>query len=263
MLLFLKLGGSLITDKSTPETPRIDIIHRVAAEIASGLQARPDVKLLIGHGSGSFGHAAARKHGTRQGVVTLNEWRGFAEVAHVAELLNRMVMDELIEAGIPAIRFSPSASAMCNHGRLQRMAVDTIREALENGLVPVVHGDVAFDEQQGGTILSTEDVFNFIARDLKPPRVLIAGQSPGVLDAHGKVLESLIAQEFAALGSAVRESAYVDVTGGMRSKVESMLALCEALEDLTVHIFSGAKPGTVYTALASDSPPFGTILRAK
>ncbi|MEZ4718850.1 MAG: hypothetical protein R2851_22555 [Caldilineaceae bacterium] len=36
--IFLKLGGSLITDKRAPETPRLDVIHRLAAEIAA---ARP------------------------------------------------------------------------------------------------------------------------------------------------------------------------------------------------------------------------------
>mgnify|MGYP003414827420 CR=1 FL=1 len=51
-LIFLKLGGSLITDKRQPETPRLDIIRQVAATIAAALRRDRSLRLLIGHGSG-------------------------------------------------------------------------------------------------------------------------------------------------------------------------------------------------------------------
>ncbi|MBN1319078.1 MAG: hypothetical protein JXA42_26580, partial [Anaerolineales bacterium] len=59
-VLFLKLGGSLITDKTRRETPRFDVIKWLAAEVREALDRRPDLKLVIGHGSGSFGHFAAK-----------------------------------------------------------------------------------------------------------------------------------------------------------------------------------------------------------
>lgn len=39
---------------------------------------------------------------------------------------------------------------------------------MEAGIVPVVHGDVAFDQELGGTVASTEEIFAFLARELKP-----------------------------------------------------------------------------------------------
>ena len=59
-LIFLKLGGSLLTDKTRPQALRPDVLGRLAGEIAAALAARPALWLLIGHGSGSFGHVAAR-----------------------------------------------------------------------------------------------------------------------------------------------------------------------------------------------------------
>ena len=53
---FLKLGGSLITDKSRPQTARLDVLERLASEIAQAYHKHPDLSLVIGHGSGSFGH---------------------------------------------------------------------------------------------------------------------------------------------------------------------------------------------------------------
>ncbi|MFN3331018.1 MAG: uridylate kinase, partial [Caldilinea sp.] len=67
MLVFLKLGGSLITDKRKAETPRLDVIARLAQEIAAAQQDDPALRLVIGHGSGSFGHIYGRKYGTRDG----------------------------------------------------------------------------------------------------------------------------------------------------------------------------------------------------
>lgn len=52
--------------------------------------------------------------------------------------------------------------------------------ALANGILPVVYGDVVFDEVRGGTILSTEDLFQHLAHQLHPERVLLAGLEAGV-----------------------------------------------------------------------------------
>ena len=43
-----------------------------------------------------------------------------------------------------------------------------LQAALSAGVVPVVHGDVAFDQELGGTVASTEEIFAFLARDMAP-----------------------------------------------------------------------------------------------
>ena len=143
--IFLKLGGSLITDKTKAETIRHDVLQRVVQEIATAKQQNPSLKLVLGHGSGSFGHVAAAKYGTRQGVDGPENWYGFTDVSDAALRLNRAVTNALFQAGVPAISLSPSASAVCANGRLHTLSTQTIETALDNGLVPVIHGDVAFD----------------------------------------------------------------------------------------------------------------------
>ena len=59
---FLKLGGSLITDKSQPYTARLEVIDRLAQEILQARQENPGLLLLLGHGSGSFGHTPAHQY---------------------------------------------------------------------------------------------------------------------------------------------------------------------------------------------------------
>ncbi|MDP1544580.1 MAG: hypothetical protein Q8L87_01060, partial [Anaerolineales bacterium] len=76
-IVLLKLGGSLITDKDTPYTPRWDKLANLALEINTALDSNPNLLLILGHGSGSFGHVAAKQHGTREGVKTREQWLGF------------------------------------------------------------------------------------------------------------------------------------------------------------------------------------------
>jgi len=113
-LQFIKLGGSLITEKGREATPRLDVINRLASELSDIRKSNPDLRILLGHGSGSFGHVPAQKYNTRAGVHTPEEWGSFIEVWQQAAALNHIVMDALLAAGLPAIGFPPSASVSAN-----------------------------------------------------------------------------------------------------------------------------------------------------
>jgi isopentenyl phosphate kinase len=258
MLLFLKLGGSLITDKHTPRTACPDVLARLMAEIAAARAERPDLRLVLGHGSGSFGHVEGSRHGTRRGVSTPEQWQGFAEVQAAAALLNRLVVDAARAAGLPVLNLPPSASAVCRDGVIERLALEPVRAALDHGLVPLVFGDVAVDVVRGGAIVSTEDVFGFLARALRPNQVLLAGLEPGVLThwPGGAVVPRLAAD--AALDG-VGGAQAADVTGGMAGKVAEMQALVRAVPGLAVRIFSGEPAGLVRAVLLGQAAP-GTLL---
>jgi isopentenyl phosphate kinase len=254
-LSFLKLGGSLITDKGRASTARPERIARIAAEIAAAMKEAPEMQLLIGHGSGSFGHIPAKKYGTRQGVQSEADWRGFAEVGRQAAALNDLVMGALEDAGLAALAFSPSASVKAKDGQIVSWDVAGIEAALEAGLLPVVHGDVAFDEALGGTILSTEEVFDYLARLLKPKRILLAANEAVYADYPQKrqVVEAIGRENFAELGGALGGAEAEDVTGGMLGKVESMLRLVERLVETEVRIFAGVEAGALRGALLGEA----------
>jgi len=254
--VFLKLGGSLITDKTTPRALRRETLDRLMREIAEARAARPELKLLLGHGSGSFGHVEARKYGTRNGVRTDDEWRGFAEVQHVAGLLNRLVVDAAREASLTVVNLPPSASVVCRDGVIQSFALEPVQAALEHNLVPLVFGDVALDAVRGGTIVSTEDMFRYLAVHLRPQRILLAGTEPGVLTRwpDGEVIPEITAEtRHGASPLPIGGSHAADVTGGMASKVSEMLALVESIPGVEVRIFSGEEPGLVRAALLGET----------
>ena len=257
-LIFLKLGGSLITDKTRRETPRMDVLVRTAVQIETALDIDPNLRLLLGHGSGSYGHVTAAKYNTRQGVQTGEEWFGFTAVSDVATRLNRLVLDSLRTAGIPAMSFSPSASAQVHDGHLRHLAIAPLQAALAARLVPIVHGDVAFDEVRGGTILSTEEVLAYLAPQLQPRWLLLAGETDGVLDASGTRIPLITPENLAEVAPALGGSHGTDVTGGMASKVRQMLDLTAVLPSLNIRIFSGLTPGNLTKLLTNPHANVGT-----
>ena len=274
-LVFLKLGGSLITDKTQPYTPLLDVMDDLALQIATALQTHPNLRLVLGHGAGSFGHVPASEYKTRDGLPPKatqlihrerdesedSYWKGFAEVWYQASSLNRFVMKALHNAGVRAIALPPSASIIASSGEVSVWETTNIRMALATGIVPVIFGDTVFDEVRGGTILSTEDLFMFLANALSPERILLAGLEAAVwadFPARTKIVEKITPKSFNEIKANVGKSAAADVTGGMESKVKQMLDSVIANPDMTVQIFSGVEPGNIVRALTGET--LGTLI---
>ncbi len=258
-LVFLKLGGSLITDKERTDTPNLQRINTIAEEIASALRNAPDLKLVLGHGSGSFGHHAAKKFNTRDGVHTPEEWRGFAHVWDRAHALDSIVAQALAAAGVPVVVFPPSACVITQNHHITDWNTSPIEQALQARLVPLIHGDVVFDREIGGTILSTEELFIKLSANLPPDRILLAGIEPGVwknYPAMDEILPLITPSSFSESGFGNMQSASPDVTGGMGSKITSMLPIVAQHPGTTVSIFSGMESGTIYSSLMGNN--FGT-----
>ena len=258
MTTFLKLGGSLITDKTKVETVRFDVLAQVVGEIKTAVSQNPNLRLVLGHGSGSFGHVAAAKYGTRSGVESAEEWSGFAEVSVTASRLNKIVVEALQAEGVPALTLQPSASIVCRGGKIVQIAAKPVQMALDAGLVPVIHGDVAFDQTQGGTIMSTEEVMMALADALQPEWLLLAGETVGVYDEAQKVIPHISSANFEEVKGALGGSRGTDVTGGMIAKVESMLALVAQFPSMKIRIFSGLEVGNLVKLLGDGERPFGT-----
>jgi isopentenyl phosphate kinase len=246
-MIFLKLGGSLITEKARPLTARVEVINRLASEIVAAWRSASGLPLLLGHGSGSFGHFTAARAGTHHGSRSPQDWSGFVAVADSARQLHQIVMREMLNAGLPVVSFPPSAMLLAREGEILTYHSAPIARALEHGLIPVVYGDAAFDESRGSAIVSTEQVFSALAREFHPDRLLLAGFEAGVLGANGQTLEVIRGSDLPLLefGQVPGE----DVTGGMRAKVEQALAWAADLSPVEILIFSAESAGTLKDVL--------------
>ncbi|MEM7480083.1 MAG: isopentenyl phosphate kinase [Acidobacteriota bacterium] len=265
-LLLIKFGGSLLTDKRRPDTARPEVVTRLARELAAEI-ARPAAPLVVlGHGSGSYGHVAAARFGLADGWTDpISQRPGIALTQRRAADLHRRVIAALIEAGAAPFSIPPSACTLARDGRPEEMFAEPVARALDLGLLPVVFGDVVLDRSQGVTICSTEAAFGALLRALpphgyRPARALWLGETAGVLDEAGRTIEQLAALPDGTssdLPTGVGGAAGTDVTGGMSHRLQTAFDFAAA--SVPSVIFDGRDPGALARAIRGEEVS-GTLI---
>ena len=241
MTTVLKLGGSVVTRKESPETLDEAAIEEAAAAVA---EARDGVVLV--HGGGSFGHHYADRHD----VSTTDGTRDAAAVRDVHGAMTRLndaVVDALDRSGVSALPVHPLSLAHRTAAGDLRMAVDGVASMLAEGFTPVLHGDVVVQADAGATIVSGDELIVRLAEGLDAARVGLCSTVPGVLDTDGDVIGRI--DSFTEVADALGTSDTTDVTGGMAAKVEALLGLSAPAtvfgpDDLSAFL-GGETPGTV------------------
>lgn len=261
-VVLVKLGGSLITDKSGDASPRDAVIRRLAGEIAAGAPGSEE-RVVLGHGSGSFGHPPAAEHRLKEGANSAAELTALSRTQDRAARLHRRVVGALRAAGMDVFSVAPSSAAVADDGQPVQFALEPLVRAMEMGLMPVVYGDVMMDRERGGTIASTEAVFARLAMSLADRgwpvrRALWLGDTEGVYDSEGRVLPEIDPESAGALLGAVSGSKATDVTGGMRHRVTVAVEL--ASRGVTSWIGGGRVSGALREALRG-APDGGTWVR--
>ncbi|MEJ2084943.1 MAG: isopentenyl phosphate kinase [Acidobacteriota bacterium] len=264
-LYLVKLGGSLITDKTRAQTVRGEVLDQLSVEI-SQLSAAPRANLVIGHGSGSFGHRTAAEYGIQQGVKSSAQLAGVGWTQRSAAILHGTVMQSLLEAGVPAFSLSPSSFSMAAAGSIQSVWPEPLLMSLDLGVVPIVYGDVIMDVDWGASISSTESVFLALVPALASrgrfvQEVVWLGETDGVLDSNGSVIPEIDPDDVASVASGIDGASGVDVTGGMRHRLEA----AETLARLGVAswIGSGLEPGSLTRAVEGEAAGGTRVLPGK
>ncbi len=261
-LVVVKLGGSLITHKRRPRTVRRADLSRLADEIAA-LTRRSRRPLLLGHGSGSFGHVAAAVSGVHAGMVGTGARLGVSRTQAAASELHAIVMNALRAAGVAAYSVAPSSAIIGRGvGQRPRVHIEPIMRALDNGLLPVTYGDIVMDRTCGCSICSTETALLEFVRALRSAgrscsTAMWLGDTDGILDSAGASLALVRSGDAAAARRLVGGAAATDVTGGMRHRLETALTLARI--GVRSHLLDGRRPGILRRALRGASVP-GTIV---
>jgi len=260
-LILIKLGGSLITDKSKPYTPRLEIISRLAKEIKKAYLE--GFRVVVSHGSGSFGHTLASKYGTAGGIKKKEDIFGLCLVQQDAIAINRIVNKIFLENKIPCLSFVPSSFSFAKNKKLKAIFVEPIVEALKLGITPLVFGDIIMDESRGCCIFSGEVTLDNLSfalqkKKFKIKKVIQAGTTDGVYDLKGKIISKITPKNFGEIKRALGGANGTDVTGGMLHKIEESLRM--AKRDVKVWIINGLFKDNLYKAIVS-SPNFGTLIK--
>ena len=101
-MFIVKLGGSVITDKSKENCFKHEILENLTEQIK-----RANKKTIIIHGAGSFGHIIAKKFDLNQGFKNKEQLHGFSLTHAMVQKLNSLVLDSFHKNGISAVSIPP------------------------------------------------------------------------------------------------------------------------------------------------------------
>ncbi len=219
--LILKLGGSVITDKSADCAVNREQLAAIAAAIAG---ARTGGIVVI-HGAGSCGHPEAKRYHLDAGRNG-GETEGIFVTHRAVSSLN----DEVVAAlrGARVLRQSVSTRSMpaiADNGRLVAFECRHLEKMLALGMVPVIHGDVVMDLSREPVSYRATSSCATSRLPLRISRVGLATDVPGVLDGE-RVVPEITRNTVPALQ--IGNSMHTDVTGGMRGKIDELLDLADA-----------------------------------
>ncbi|MCL4345821.1 MAG: isopentenyl phosphate kinase [Candidatus Thermoplasmatota archaeon] len=205
----IKIGGSLITDKSQYRKFDEENARAIIREISGD-------QFILVHGGGSFGHIASKKYGL-PGKMSKETVFGSSVVKNDMALLNNYLISIMEEEGIPAIGFSPF-----NLWNGEHFDYAPVARMYELGAVPVIYGD-AFVDRDYVRIESGDDIMVDIARIFKPQSAIFLSDVDGVFDDDPKknpgarMIGKFNGEEIMFQG------VDNDVTGGMMKKFNSMI----------------------------------------
>ncbi len=231
MVTVCKLGGSVITEKDRAETldgPRLDRAANAIADavnVAAGTAGETTgvpADLVVVHGGGSFGHHHADRHGVGTDAGTSDPGAA-VEIHGAMTTLNRFVIKRLQDRDVPAVPVHPLSLGHREASGTLSLPPGGIETLLEEGFVPVLHGDVVPHAGAGVTVLSGDEIVAHLAGTLGADRIGLCSTVPGVLDTDGTVIDRI--EEFDAVANVLGDSAATDVTGGMAGKVRALLAV--------------------------------------
>ncbi|QQS44054.1 isopentenyl phosphate kinase family protein [Candidatus Roizmanbacteria bacterium] len=250
-ITLLKLGGSLITDKAKPYTTLPDRIERIAKEISEARGEMKNEYLILGNGAGSFAHQSAAKYDTVHGFIDEQSLYGACVVHADAMELNRIMVQAFLKKNLPVFSIQPSALYVAKEKTVVTEHMNIVESMLEKEYIPFVYGDVIIDQKQGSTIFSTDTIFkylgSFLAEKGHSVRIIHAGSYPGVLDQSKNVIPKITPEMQPELSQVLYQPTNTDVTGGMKLKVEEMLALTRlGVESV---IIDGKSEGSIYQVL--------------
>ena len=109
-IIILKLGGSIITEKLSAQ-PRLRklVVRQLAKELKMFTRRFPEVKIILLHGAGSFGHRLVYRHKLFEQTLTGPRLLGFAETVCSTRQMANLLTKVFRDAKLPVLPLQASA----------------------------------------------------------------------------------------------------------------------------------------------------------
>ncbi|GFN39496.1 MAG: isopentenyl phosphate kinase [Marine Group I thaumarchaeote] len=237
-MILIKLGGSIITNKKKPLTPRYSAINKIAAKLR--LVREP---LVLVHGGGSFGHYWSVKYGIHT-KPSRYKMKGVSTVKNSMVHLNTIVLDSLLGHKLNPYCLPPTDFMRGETPNIKK--IQEIKKIAASSLVPVTYGDALWYGKSKSYILSGDKIMSILAKILKPRLCIFVLNVDGLFsDMKTKKLIHHFKTKKISMSHTEK-----DVTGGMIRKVAEATEISK--RGMIVFFVNGNKPDRIVKAISKN-----------
>ena len=245
-MILIKLGGSIITNKQKPLSPRRKTIDKILKEI--GKIKEP---VIIVHGGGSYGHYWSAKYDMHTKPAKTSP-KGVAIVKNSMVELNKIILDSAVKNRINSYCLPPTD--FMNGNKAIKSKILTINDISKSGLTPITFGDALWFGQKKSYILSGDVIMTTIGKILKPRLSLFVLDVDGV---YSDLKTKKLIHDFKKEKPEIKNNK-MDVTGGMTRKITEANNMAKA--GLKIFFVNGNKPKRITDAVSGKRFE-GTLFR--
>jgi isopentenyl phosphate kinase len=247
-MILIKLGGSIITNKEKPLSPRKKTIENIAKYLK-----KVNESIIIVHGGGSFGHYWSVKYDMHTKPMKYNAY-GVSVVKNSMIELNKIILDAFLKNKLNPYCLPPTDFMSGNKPIIKK--IKEIEKIANSGLIPITFGDALWYGQKKTYILSGDKIMTYLSKILKPRLVVFAINEEGLYqDLKSKKLIRELKGE-----NPIISKNNMDVTGGMTRKVQEATKISKM--GINVFFVNGNKPERIVKAVKNRKFE-GTVFRGK
>jgi len=258
-ILVLKLGGSVLTDKSVSYKLREGVLDAVATEIKECIDLGLIKSLVIVHGVGSFGHPLVLKYNLHQGFIDKGQLISMSKTQQIVNELRKSIAAKFLEKGIPVNLMHASSLLIGDKMVITDPTFESLKGFLSLGMVPLIGGDMMYDNSMGFSVCSGDQIAVVLSRVLNAKHLMFATDVAGVYNQDPKsgknaqLLKELNINDLDQFLKKLNESSTGDASGKMRGKLSSLVSITNQIkEGLEIAIFSMNEKDTLKKYLKGE-----------
>jgi isopentenyl phosphate kinase len=259
-LTVLKLGGSLLTDKTKPYTLRASVLASVASEINECMKSGLIQSLVLLNGVGSYGHPPVLEYKLHKGFQSHDQLLPLSKTQYVVNEFRQIIVKQLQAAAIPVNLMHPSSIIVSEKMKMTRYFLEPLKGYLSIGMVPLLGGDIIYDMAMGFSVGSADQLAAIIAHEFEAKRLIFATDVAGIyegdpkLDPEAVLLEEINLNETDQILARMGKSQMIDASGGMKAKLRTLAVCKEQIEKgLEVGIISMMEHGNLKAFLSGEN----------
>ena len=247
-MILIKLGGSIITNKEKPLSPRKKIVDGIAKNLK-----RIDEPMIVVHGGGSFGHYWSVKYDMHTKPKKY-DMHGVVIVKNSMIDLDKIILDSFVKNKLNPYSLPPTDFMSGNKSITKK--IKEIEKIAKAGLIPVTYGDALWYGNKKTYILSGDKIMTYLSKILKPRLVIFALNEDGL---YSDLKTKKLIYELNGENPKISENK-MDVTGGMTRKVEEATKIAKM--GMNVFFVNGNYPERIVKAVKNRKYE-GTLFRGK